>query len=70
MPVTVPAICEVAQLELYFTALDAAFSYEFYFQYLAFILTLFIWRQVKLKPFEVYPIKATIASINLQTYFF
>lgn len=31
MPVTVPAICEVAQLELYFTALDAAFWYEFSF---------------------------------------
>lgn len=38
---------------------------NFHFQYLAFILTLFIWRQV---PFEVYPIEATTASINLQTY--
>lgn len=66
MPVTVPEICEVAQLELYFIALDAAFWYEFSFAVFAFILTLFIWRQVKLKPFEVFPIKATIASINLQ----
>lgn len=43
---------------------------NFHLQYLAFILTLFIWRQVKLKTFEVYPVKATIASINLQIHIF